>query len=316
MTKKIIIGLLLISNALMSCNKEDNLQATSSANNSKQQIQALQKGVLPARDRIVARRRRSSRISVVNIPPVVVANVGLTIDETKFKPKDYEDITNVTAQLSVEESPIKEFSGVKGSTIDLEMRSFDPKTGEVKLKSKALSFSYLLPEFSYKTKMTVTLTYTRKEEKEKKSGVIIPAKTEEETYDLGIDDMDFKRNGNPYTVTIKSPKTGKTSSFLMYASSPKEIQSYFYAMEEFKNDKLLETVGITLIEDKIPDGLEEIIPYFNVDNYHLVSLETPSNIIGVGNNPLKAWTFDPTWETDGKGTKATTSSTKTKPFLF
>lgn len=316
MTKKIIIGLLIVSNALISCNKDENLLASAETNGGKATIQSLQKGVLPARNKIIARRRRSNRISVMNIPPIVVANVGLTIDETKFKPKDYEDITNVTAQLFVEESPIKEFSGVKGSTIDLEMKSFDLKTGEVKLKSKALSFSYLLPEFSYKTKMTVTLTYTRKEEREKKSGVIIPAKTEEETYDLGVDDMDFKRNGNPYTVTIKSPKTGKSSSFLMYASSPKEIQSYFYALEEFKNDKLLESVGITIIEGKIPEGLEEIIPYFNVDNYHLVSLESSSYIIGVGNNPFKAWTFDPSWETDGKGTKATTGSTKTKPFLF
>lgn len=138
-------------------------------------------------------------------------------------------------------------------------------------------------------------------------------KTTEEIYNLGDLSLVTPRLGKPFLVEITRTSDAKLFSFLMYASSVKEIDVLFNDLVEFKkgmakfNVKELKT---------IPTGLEEINPYYNVKNLHLVAIESDKTRIGTGSNPSIPWTYDSSFASFGYGTRSTASQANNKAELL
>lgn len=304
--KKSILTIIVLGSLLSSCKKEANIGSIN-----EKQSTTLQKSGPKTKK---ARAFGEPIFGKNALPPEVSISTTVILDPTEFAPGEYDAISGASLYLDPEESQKEEFSKIKGGRIALDLLSYNPKTGEMKFASPLLEFKYLFPEKKYTALGTLTLEYTYSKEKEKKNGELVSKeKTTKESYNLG--DLTFvtPRLGKPFLVEITRTSDAKMFSFLIYASSIKEIDVLFNDLVEFKkgmakfNAKELKT---------IPTGLEEINPYYNVKNLHLVAIESDKTRIGSGSNPSIPWTYDPFFASFGYGTRATASQANNKAELL
>lgn len=247
------------------------------------------------------------------LPPEVTIVTTVILDSTEFKPREYQAINGASLTLDIADQDKVEFSKIKGGKVELELLSYNPKTGEMKFGSKLLEFKFLFPEKAYTATGALTLNYLYTKEKEQGNGTIInKEKHESETYNLGDISLVTPRMGKPFLVEITRAKDGKIFSYLMYASGLKEIDALFNDLTGFKTLAKMNAKELS----KVPAGLEEINPYFNVKNLHLVSIESDNLTIGRGSNPDKSWAFDSAWAHFGIGTRSSSASASSKAELL
>jgi hypothetical protein len=305
--KKSILTLIVLSSLLFSCKKEP----ISGPVNEPKATAGLQKNGPKTKK---ARAFGEPIFGKNTLPPEITIVTTVILDSTEFNPKEYNAISNASLILDMKDSDKEEYSKIKGGKLELELLSFNPKTGEMKFGSKLLEFKYLFPEKSYTALGTLTLNYSYSKEKENGNGsVIVKEKTEKESYNLGDIELITPRLGKPFLIEITRAKDGKIFSYLMYASGLKEIDALFNELVEFK-------AGMAKMNakelSKIPNGLEEINPYYNVKNLHLVSIESDVIVIGKGSNPKTPWYYDPSWASFGIGTRSTASIANNKAELL
>lgn len=303
--KKSILVLTVFSILLSSCKKEP----ITGPVNEQQKTTGLQKSGPKTKK---ARAFGEPIFGKNTLPPELTIVTTVILDSTEFKAKEYNAISDASLSLDIENVDKDEFSKIRGGKLELELLSFNPKTGEMKFGSKILEFKYLFPEKSYAALGTLTLNYSYSKEKENGSGTV-KEKMEKESYNLGDIELITPRLGKPFLIEITRAKDGKIFSYLMYASGIKEIDALFNDLVEFK--KGMAKVNAKELS-KVPAGLEEINPYYNVKNLHLVSIESDSIIIGKGSNPKTPWYYDPSWAAFGIGTRSTASITSHKAELL
>lgn len=305
--KKSILLLTVFSILLSSCKKEP----IAGPVNEPQKITGLQRNGPKTKK---ARAFGEPIFGKNTLPPELTIVTTVILDSTEFKAKEYNAISDASLSMEIDEVDKEEFSKIKGGKLELELLSFNPKTGEMKFGSKLLEFKYLFPEKRYTALTTLTLNYSYSKEKENGNGsVTVKEKTEKESYNLGDIELVTPRLGKPFLIEITRAKDGKIFSYLMYASGLKEIDALFNDLAEFKAGKAKMNAKEL---SKVPAGLEEINPYYNIKNLHLASIESDSILIGKGSNPKTPWYYDPSWAAFGIGTRSTTSTASNKAELL
>lgn len=256
----------------------------------------------------------SMKVNQGSFPPVVTTTAVIELDRAAIKPKDYEAISGAELILQVQASKAEEFSMPGEGTIRLALEKFDRENGILYFALPKTSFSLRWPELSFTVDATINLTYTYREEKPAgRSGSVVPARREVASQIIKDWPLTLKRNGKPFLVEIIRVKDGAAFPFVMYASSEKEVDVLCGQTSHFRKGEA--KARITLLKD-VPAGLEELNPYFNVDNLTLVGIESPTVTIGTVPSSDQPWVVDPAWAADGKGTKRTTSQARTKPDLL
>lgn len=311
--KKIILAVCVLAISLSSCKKEANIKPSSSTETNSNPLLKLS-GRYNGPKTKKARAFGEPIFGKNTLPPEVSIVTTVVLDPAEFTADEYASISGARLYLYPEVGQTEEFSKIKDKEIALDLLSYDPKTGEMKFTSPLLEFKNLFPEKSYTAQGNLVLQYTNTIEKEKKNGTIVSKeKTTEEIYNLGDLSLITPRLGKPFLVEITRTSDAKLFSFLMYASSVKEIDLLFNDLVEFKK-------GMAKFSAKelktIPAGLEEINPYYNVKNLHLVAIESDKTRIGAGSNPSIPWTYDPSFASFGIGTRSTASQANNKAELL
>lgn len=311
--KKIILALCVLAISLSSCKKEANIKpSTSTETNSNSLLKLSGRYNGPKTKK--ARAFGEPIFGKNTLPPEVTISTTVVLDPAEFTTDEYAAISGARLYLYPEVGQTEEFSKIKDKEIVLDLLSYNPKTGEMKFASPLLEFKNLFPEKSYTAQGNLVLVFTYTIEKEKKNGTVVSKeKTTEEIYNLGDLSLVTPRLGKPFLVEITRTSDAKMFSFLMYASSVKEIDALFNDLVEIKK-------GMAKFSAKelktIPTGLEEINPYYNVKNLHLVSIESDVTHIGTGSNPSIPWAYDASYASFGSGTRRSAGAAHHKADLL